>query len=106
MALTPDLLGGADLSVSIREAPGKGFGAFATRPIGAHTTVGDYTGELLSAARHKARYGGEREGWSDEDEAWLASRRARGVSATGDYVVRVHDDLFVDAEDPARATTA
>lgn len=96
--LTPDL-GQRDHGVHIRESPCKGFGAFAARPFAQRATVGDYTGEMLSVARHEARYG-SKEGWSAEDDAWLQSRQARKVSVSGDYVVRVNDTLVIDAEDP------
>jgi len=96
--LTPDLQGGADHGVYIAESPGKGMGVFAMRPIAARVAVGDYTGELISVAQHEARYGSG-EGWTDEDEAWLASRRERDVNTSGDYVVGVTDELLIDAED-------
>jgi len=96
-SLTPDLRSGPDHGVRIAASPGKGMGAFATRSFHTRDTVGDYTGEALTLAQHDARYGDA--AMSPDDEVWLRSREERGVSATGDYVVRVHDDLFIDAED-------
>jgi len=99
LRLTPDL-SQRDHGVHIAKSPGKGMGAFASCRFAARETVGDYTGEMVSLERHEARYGGSREGWTAEDAEWLASREARDVSVTGEYVVRITDDLFVDAEDP------
>ena len=96
-SLTPDLRSGPDHGVRIAASPGKGMGAFATRSFHTRDTVGDYIGEALTLAQHDARYGDA--AMSPDDEVWLRSREERGVSATGDYVVRVHDDLFIDAED-------
>ena len=97
--LTPDLLSGHDHGIRIAASPGKGMGAFATRPFKRQETVGDYTGEDLTLAQHDARYGDAE--MSAADLEWLRSREERGVGATGEYVVRVHDDLFIDAEDAA-----
>jgi hypothetical protein len=99
LRLTPDL-GQRDHGVRIAESAGKGLGAFATRAFETSDTVGDYTGETISSERHTARYAGSRECWSTEDAHWLASRGGRGVSVSGDYVVRVTDDVLIDAEDP------
>lgn len=98
-SLTPDLLSGHDHGVRIAASPGKGMGAFATKAFNIRDTVGDYTGEMLTLAQHDSRYGDA--DMTPADEEWLRSREERGVSATGDYVVRVHDDLFIDAEDAA-----
>jgi hypothetical protein len=96
--LTPDLAA-ADHGVRIAASPGKGMGAFATRVFEQWEVIGDYTGELITHAQHEARYAGG--DMTADDLAWLESRQARGVSANGDYVLRIHDDLYVDAEDPA-----
>ena len=82
------------------------MGAFAARAFATNAVVGDYSGEVLTAAQHAARYGGDNadshaDSDDDDDAAWAASRRGRGVGMTGDYVVQVTDDLFVDAEDPS-----
>eukprot|EP00962_Isochrysis_galbana_P004186 scaffold1156_cov131-Isochrysis_galbana.AAC.2 len=99
LRLTPDL-GQRDHGVRIAESAGKGMGAFATRAFETSDTVGDYTGEMISSERHTARYEGCSECWSAEDAHWLASRGGRGVSVSGDYVVRVTEDILIDAEDP------
>ena len=98
----------AAAGVEIKASPGKGMGAFAARPFAVHEVVGDYWGEVLSATQHAARYGATVGVVSDapptaEDEAWAASRAERGVGMTGDYVVQVTDDLFVDAEVSCRS---
>jgi hypothetical protein len=99
LRLTPDL-GQRDHGLRIAESAGKGMGAFATRAFATSDTVGDYTGETISSERHMARYAGSSECWSTEDARWLASRGQRGITVSGDYVVRVADDLLIDAEDP------
>jgi len=95
--LTPDLLA-ADHGVSIAPSPGKGMGAFAAQPWAAGLVVGDYEGEMITKAQFESRY--EDEPMTPADEEWLKSRTKRGVSVTGEYIVKVHDDLYVDAEDP------
>lgn len=94
-----DAAGAALAGVAIRPSPGKGLGAFSTRDRGAGELVGDYAGEIMSAREKDARYLslGER---TAADDAWLASRRARGVGTSGDYILGVGSDIFVDAEDP------
>ena len=78
-----------------------GFGAFATRSFEKEEIVGDYVGEKLTLREKDARYLGREQNW--RDKIWLASRRARGVTASGTYIFQVDDDLFVDAEDPVHA---
>merc|ERR1711920_947509 len=39
-----------------------------------------------------------------EVEKWAASRRARGVTMTGNYVFRVTRNVYIDAEDVLKAT--
>lgn len=95
--LTPDLLA-ADHGVRIAHSPGKGMGAFATQSWAAGLVVGDYEGEMITKAQFGSRYGDDP--MTPADEEWLKSRTERGVSVTGEYVVKVHDDLYVDAEDP------
>ena len=95
--LTPDLLA-ADHGVRIAHSPGKGMGAFATQPWAAGLVVGDYEGEMITKAQFGSRYGDDP--MTPADEEWLKSRTERGVSVTGEYIVKVHDDLYVDAEDP------
>lgn len=88
--------------VVIREAPGKGLGAFTTRERRLGEVLGRYEGEVLTERERDARYlGGE---LLPSDEAWLESRRARGVGITGDYVLALGPDCFVDAEDPVHAS--
>jgi hypothetical protein len=91
----------ADAGVAIKPSPGKGFGAFATRSFEKEEIVGDYVGEKLTLREKDARYLGREQNW--RDRIWLASRRARGVTASGTYIFQVDDDLFVDAEDPVHA---
>ena len=90
-----------EAGVQVKPAPGKGFGAFATRPFEKDEIVGDYVGEKLTLREKDARYLGTGQTW--KDKVWLASRAARGATATGDYIFQVDDDLFVDAEDPVHA---
>eukprot|EP00964_Phaeocystis_antarctica_P160839 scaffold132741_cov57-Phaeocystis_antarctica.AAC.1 len=94
--LTKDLRT-ADHGVRIADSPGKGLGAFATQPWNAGLVVGDYEGEMITMAQFESRYGDDP--MTPDDEEWLKSRTERGVSVTGEYIVKVHDDLYVDAED-------
>jgi len=91
----------ADAGVRVGASPGKGLGAFATRAFTADTVVGDYVGERMSQRDVDARYKRRDPTW--RDRVWLASRAARGVTATGDYIFQVEPDLYVDAEDPKTA---
>merc|ERR1740130_1628269 len=95
--LTPDMLT-ADHGVRVAASPGKGMGAFATQRFKQGLVVGDYTGEMITLAQFESRYGDDEMKPADVD--WLKSRTERGVTATGEYIVKVHDDLYVDAEDP------
>ena len=74
--------------VDVREAAGKGYGAFARRAMARHTYLGDYAGELIS----------------NEE---LRERTARGA---GDYAVCSGDgaalDGYADAQDRSRFTLA
>ena len=94
--LTPDLRA-ADHGVRIADSPGKGLGAFATQRFQQGLVVGDYTGEMITLAQFESRYGDD--DMTAADDEWLKSRTERGVSVTGEYIVKVHDDLYVDAED-------
>ncbi len=101
--MTADMVGG-----NIQPSPGKGLGVFATRVIPTGTTVGSYTGEILTQRDVDARYGTPEQraaAWGAEDELWSEQRRKRGVSMSGDYVFRVDDDIFVDAEDETCGAT-
>ncbi|KAJ1463303.1 hypothetical protein M885DRAFT_557014 [Pelagophyceae sp. CCMP2097] len=104
---TPDLdRDGCNVNagVAIRESPGKGFGAFATRAFARETVVGDYVGERLSQRDVDGRYKGADTSW--RDKLWLKRRSLRGVPLTGDYIFKVEDDLYIDAEDHTTANWA
>ena len=97
--------------IEIRPSPGKGMGAFAVEQIAQNDVVGDYEGEILTAMQIANRYGGGAGDQSEvsrsktpEDKAWEASRRERGVGLSGNYVVQVATDVFVDAEDPEKSS--
>ena len=96
-------------SVRIAEAAGKGLGAFAARPLEPADELGEYSGELLTMADYRARYGTtDASAWvpPDDDEwhaQWSAQRRRRGVGATGQYVLQLTSDAYLDAEDPMHA---
>lgn len=90
-----------DAGVRVTESPGKGYGAFATKAFEAETIVGDYVGERMTQRDVDGRYKGK--STTPLDLIWLASRRTRGVGATGDYIFQVEPDLYVDAEDPVHA---
>jgi len=101
---TPDVDGvdGAvdSVAVRIRTSAGRGLGAFATQAFAAHDVLGEYTGELLTSRQRAARYGSADDArLATEVEAWAVSRRKRGVTTTGDYVLQVSADLYLDAED-------
>lgn len=53
----------------------------------------------MSGREKDARYLGIGERTPADDE-WLAARRARGVGTSGNYILGVGSDIFVDAEDP------
>ncbi|KAJ1636502.1 hypothetical protein T492DRAFT_958411 [Pavlovales sp. CCMP2436] len=94
-----DVEGAAAAGADIRPSPGKGMGAFAARARGAGELVGDYVGEIMSAREKDARYLGLGE-VAEADRAWIESRRQRGVTVSGAYILGVGGDIFVDAEDP------
>ena len=90
--------------IEIRPSPGKGMGVFAVEKISQNNVVGEYEGEILTAIQIANRYGGRAGDQSElsrsktpEDMAWEASRRERGVGLSGNYVVQVATDVFVDA---------
>lgn len=102
---TPDLNHNGVCSVAgigIGPSPGKGLGAFALRSFPTHFTVGEYTGETMTGQQHKNRYSANGTP-SAEDEGWALYRRARGVTVSGDYVFKVSDNVFIDAEDPEQS---
>ena len=86
---------------------GKGLGVVTTTVISAGTTVGDYTGEILSVAQTDRLYTPSNAHLQTEtDRAWTRSRMERGQTLTGTYLYGVATDpithvttLFVDAED-------
>jgi len=95
--------------VRIAEAAGKGLGAFAAQPLAPSEEVGEYRGELLTLTDYRARYGTtENSAWRppDNDEwhaQWSAQRRRRGVGCTGQYVLKLPGELYLDAEDLVHA---
>eukprot|EP00986_Skeletonema_menzelii_P010365 scaffold5047_cov127-Skeletonema_menzelii.AAC.9 len=83
----------------IRPAPdGKGMGAFSTVAIEKGTTLGEYTGEVLTRAEVEARYWGTRKE-STNDRKWRKSRGRRNQGISGDYLFDMGNDLFIDGED-------
>lgn len=84
--------------VAVRPSRLHGYGAFAAVDIARHAALGDYTGEVLVQRDIDARYGGAAP-QTAADAAWAAQRRERGVDATGDYLWRVDDGVYIDAED-------
>ena len=86
---------------------GKGLGVVTTTVISAGTTVGDYTGEILSVAQTDRLYTPSNAHLQTEtDRAWTRSRMERGQTLTGTYLYGVATDpithattVFVDAED-------
>lgn len=100
--LTPDIdEDGVNEEIGIRigPSPGKGFGAFALRRFEAGSIVGDYCGEAISQREINARYE-KTEPLKIDDHLWVISRQQRSIPTTGDYLYRVENDLFIDAEDP------
>uniref|UniRef100_A0A7S4IEB2 SET domain-containing protein n=1 Tax=Odontella aurita TaxID=265563 RepID=A0A7S4IEB2_9STRA len=77
---------------------GKGLGAFACRGIAKGTTIGEYTGEILTRLEVEARYWGLRKG-NKHDRKWRNSRRRRNQGISGDYLFDMGSDVFIDAED-------
>ena len=71
--------------------------------------VGEYCGELLTLTDYRARYGTtEGSAWRPPDDnewhaQWSAQRRSRGVGCTGQYVLKLTSDVYLDAEDPLHA---
>lgn len=103
---TPDVgsgglcCGGA---VRLKPSPGKGHGAFAERYLFPYQTLDTYAGEVITLRQLRARYGRAGEVADADAEwhaEWVAARRCRGVGATGAYVFKVSDDVYIDAEDP------
>ena len=106
--LTPDVDDDGlneEVGIKVAPSPGRGFGAFALRKFEAGTIVGDYSGEALTARDIAARYD-RKVAWNIEDHLWSLSRESRGVSTTGNYIYRIDDDLFIDAEDPSASSWA
>jgi hypothetical protein len=97
--MTVDLEGAAAAGVAIRPSPGKGLGAFTLRARSAGELVGDYVGEAMSAREKDARYLGVGER-TTTDLDWISSRRDRGVSISGDYILGVGNDIYIDAVRP------
>ena len=89
----------------ITEVPGKGRGVVASKFITQHTVVGDYAGEHLSEKQKDRLYlPSHHHEQTEEDLAWLKSRKERGQTATGDYLFGVSGiDCFIDAEDEERS---
>lgn len=100
-----DAQGAALAGIAIRPSPGKGLGAYSTHARAVGELVADYVGEVLTEREKDARYLGVGERTA-EDDAWLASRRERGVGLTGDYILGVGNGLFIDAEDPQHGNFA
>ena len=88
-----------EIGIRIGPSPGKGYGAFALRHFEAGSIVGDYCGEAISRRDIGARYD-KTESLRIDDHLWVISRQKRGIPTTGDYLYRVEDDLYIDAEDP------
>mmetsp|Transcript_3807 Transcript_3807/g.5826 ORF Transcript_3807/g.5826 Transcript_3807/m.5826 type:complete len:250 (-) Transcript_3807:40-789(-) len=103
--------------------PGKGLGVITTIPIAAHTVVGDYRGEIMTADEKDRRYlESQHHLQTPVDKAWIQSRMDRQQTLTGTYLygivippsssssnVRIQDQtqisqtpqnaIYVDAED-------
>lgn len=87
----------------LETANGKGLGAFCTRPIAAHSYIGEYYGEILTHSQVQARYFGKSTPTADDDR-WALDRRTRQQGTTGQYVFALKQhNLFVDAEDAERS---
>lgn len=85
--------------IDILQAPdGKGMGAFASVDICKGTTLGEYTGEVLTRREVEARYWGLRRE-TRHDRKWRNSRRRRNQGLSGDYLFDIGSDLFIDGED-------
>lgn len=74
------------------------MGAFSTVAIEKGTTLGEYTGELLSRRQVEARYWGTRKE-NKKDRKWRQSRVRRNQGLSGDYLFDMGNDLFIDGED-------
>jgi len=61
------------------------MGAYSTVPITKGTTLGEYTGEILSRRDVEARYWGKRK-QTKSDRKWRNSRRRRNQGLSGDYL--------------------
>ena len=90
-----------EAGIVVKASPGKGFGAFAARNFDEDITIADYVGEQLTQAEVDVRYKKSKMDW--KDKLWRKSRQLKGITVSGDYIFRVEDDLYVDAEDPAHA---
>ena len=90
-----------EAGIIVKSSPGKGFGAFAARNFDEDITIADYVGEQLTQAEVDVRYKKSKMDW--KDKLWRKSRQLKGITVSGDYIFRVEDDLYVDAEDPAFA---
>ena len=68
--------------VEIRDTgTAKGLGVFATTDLEEQAYIGEYTGEVLTAAAYAQRY----------------------PRADAQYVFQVNEDYFIDARDPERS---
>ena len=93
-----------EAGIVVKASPGKGFGAFAARNFDEDITIADYVGEQLTQAEVDVRYKKSKMDW--KDKLWRKSRQLKGITVSGDYIFRVEDDLYVDAEDPRTRTGA
>ena len=74
------------------------MGAFSTVAIEKGTTLGEYTGEVLSRRDVEARYWGTRKE-NRHDRKWRKSRGRRNQGISGDYLFDMGNNLFIDGED-------
>jgi hypothetical protein len=74
------------------------MGAFSTVAIEKGSTIGEYTGELLTRRQVEARYWGTRKE-NKKDRKWRQSRQRRNQGLSGDYLFDMGNDLFIDGED-------
>jgi hypothetical protein len=90
----------AAAGIAIQETDSMGWGAYATVPIANGTLLGEYAGELITDYESQTRYRGEHTPWRTScDDAWAASRAARGQSVSGSYLFDMGHGVSVDAED-------
>ena len=94
-------------------APQKGLGAFAAQALLEGHELARYAGEVITLGDMITRYGGDGDSDSpfeydaaNEQALWVAQRRSRGVSVTGQYLFNAgqcpvsRKIVLVDAEDP------